>query len=100
MLLLKCRDIHNDIMESISEQLLPEDVEEKTKERLFNFVKDIHNQERTLIILDGLDELPKDSEHYVDKLLQRRIYHFVMFWLPLDKKGELMYGRTTVLTSF
>ena len=76
MLLLKCRDIHNDIMESISEQLLPEDVEEKTKERLFNFVKDIHNQERTLIILDGLDELPKDSERYVDKLLQRRILSF------------------------
>ncbi|CAH3021388.1 unnamed protein product [Porites evermanni] len=76
MLLLKCRDIHKDIMESISEQLLPEDVEEKTKERLFNFVKDIHNQERTLIILDGLDELPKDSERYVDKLLQRRILSF------------------------
>ena len=76
MLLLKCRDIHNNIMESISEQLLPEDVEEKTKEWLFNFVKDIHNQERTLIILDGLDELPKDSERYVDKLLQRRILSF------------------------
>ena len=76
MLLLKCRDIHKDIMESISEQLLPEDVEEKTKERLFDFVKDIHNQERTLIILDGLDELPKDSERYVDKLLQRRILSF------------------------
>ena len=26
MLLLKCRDIHKDIMETISEQLLPEDV--------------------------------------------------------------------------
>ena len=76
VLLLKCRDIHEDIMETISEQLLPEDMEEKTKERLFNFIKDIHNQEKTLIILDGLDELPKDSEHYVDKLLQRRILSF------------------------
>ena len=76
MLLLKCRDIHNDIMESISEQLLPEDMEEKTKERLFNFIKDIHHQEKTLIMLDGLDELPKDSERYVDKLLQRRILSF------------------------
>ena len=76
MLLLKCRDIHEDIMETISEQLLPEDMEEKTKERLFNFIKDIHHQEKTLIILDGLDELPKDSEHYVDKLLQRRILSF------------------------
>ena len=76
VLLLKCRDIHEDIMETISEQLLPEDMEEKTKERLFDFFKDFHNQEKTLIILDGLDELPKDSERYVDKLLQRRILPF------------------------
>ena len=76
VLLLKCRDIHEDIMETISEQLLPEDMEEKTKERLFDFIKDFHNQEKTLIILDGLDELPKDSERYVDKLLLRRILSF------------------------
>ena len=76
VLLLKCRDIHEDIMETISEQLLPEDMEEKTKERLFDFFKDFHNQEKTLIIFDGLDELPKDSERYVDKLLQRRILPF------------------------
>ena len=76
MLLLKCRDIHKDIMETISEQLLPEDTEEKTKERLFDFIKDIHNQEKTLIVLDGLDELPQGSEQFVDKLLQRRILSF------------------------
>ena len=76
MLLLKCRDIHKDIMETISEQLLPEDTEEKTKEGLFDFIKDIHNQEKTLIILDGLDELPQGSEQFVDKLLQRRILSF------------------------
>ena len=76
VLLLKCRDIHEDIMETISEQLLPEDIEEKTKERLFCFIKDIHNQEKTLIILDGLDEVPQESEHYVHKLLQRRILSF------------------------
>ena len=76
MLLLKCRDIHKDIMETISEQLLPEDIEEKTKEGLFDFIKDIHNQEKTLIVLDGLDELPQGSEQFVDKLLQRRILSF------------------------
>ena len=76
MLLLKCRDIHKDIMETISEQLLPEDTEEKTKEELFDFIKDIHNQEKTLIVLDGLDELPQGSEQFVDKLLQRRILSF------------------------
>ena len=76
MLLLKCRDIHKDIMESISEQLLPEDMKEETKERLFDFIQDIHKQEKTLIILDGLDELPQESEQFVDKLLQRRILSF------------------------
>ena len=76
MLLLKCRDIHKDIMETISEQLLPEDTAEKTKEGLFDFIKDIHNQEKTLIVLDGLDELPQGSEQFVDKLLQRRILSF------------------------
>ena len=76
MLLLKCRDIHKDIMETISEQLLPEDTEEKTKEGLFDFIKDIHKQEKTLIVLDGLDELPQGSEQFVDKLLQRRILSF------------------------
>ena len=76
MLLLKCRDIHEDIMETISEQLLPENTEDNTKDRLFDFIKDVHNQEKTLIILDGLNELPKDSERYVDQLLQRRILPF------------------------
>ena len=76
MLLLKCRDIHKDIMETISEQLLPEDTEEKTKEGLFDFIRDIHNQEKTLIVLDGLDELPQESEQFVEKLLQRRILSF------------------------
>ena len=76
MLLLKCRDIHKEIIETISEQLLPEDTEERTKERLFDFIKDIHNQEKTLIILDGLDELPQESEQFVEKLLQRRILSF------------------------
>ena len=76
MLLLKCRDIHEDIMKTISEQLLPENTEDNTKDRLFDFIKDVHNQEKTLIILDGLNELPKDSERYVDQLLQRRILPF------------------------
>ena len=74
--LLKCRDIDGDIMESISEQLLPRDVE-KSVEKLLHLMKDIHNQERlVLIILDGLDELPEQSRHHVDELLHRRILPF------------------------
>ena len=74
--LLKCRDIDGDIMESISEQLLPRDME-KSVEKLLHLMKDIRNQERLmLIILDGLDELPEKSRHHVDELLERRILPF------------------------
>ena len=76
--LLKCRDIDGDIMEAISEQLLPRDMDmEKSVEKLLHLMKDIHNQERLmLIILDGLDELPQQSRHHVDELLHRRILAF------------------------
>ena len=76
VLLLKCRDIHGDIMEAISEQLLPEDTDEKIMKEIMDYIKDIHNQEKILIILDGLDELPKTAETHVDKLLYRRILPF------------------------
>ena len=74
--LLKCRDIYGDIMEAISEQLLPRDME-KSVEKQLHLMKHIHNQERLmLIILDGLDELPEQSRHHVDELLHRRILSF------------------------
>lgn len=76
VLLLKCRDIHGDIMEAISEQLLPEDTDEKIMKEIMDYIKDIHNQEKILIILDGLDELPKTAETHFDKLLYRRILPF------------------------
>ena len=76
--LLKCRDIDGDIIKTISEQLLPRDMDmEKSVEKLLPLMKNIHNQERLmLIILDGLDELPKKSRHHVDELLHRRILAF------------------------
>ena len=67
--LLKCRDMNGDIFE----QLLPEDLKEKTKEVLVNFLEDLNNQKQILIILDGLDELPKKSEDRVNKVLGRKI---------------------------
>ena len=74
--LLKCRDIDGDIVEAIREQLLPRDMEKSVK-KLLQFMKDIRNQEKlTLIILDGLDELPEKSRHHVDELLHRRILTF------------------------
>ena len=76
VLWLKCRDLDGEIMEAVFEQLLPVDMKEKTKKRLRNFIKDINSQERILIILDGLDELPGKSRHDVDLLLNRRILPF------------------------
>ena len=76
VLLLKCRDIDGNIMDTIREQLLPRDMGEETVEKLLHFMKDIHNQEKILIILDGLDELPEKSQYHVDELLHRRILPF------------------------
>ena len=76
VLLLKCRDIDGNIMDTIREQLLPRDIDEETVEKFLHFMKDIHNQEKILIILDGLDELPEKSQCHVDELLHRRILPF------------------------
>ena len=75
LLLLKCRDIDKDIKKTIKEQLFPEGYGDVKKE-LMDYMKDIHNQENVLIILDGLDELPKKAGDHVDRLLQRRIFPF------------------------
>ena len=75
LLLLKCRDIDEDIKKTIKEQLFPEGYGDVKKE-LMDYMKDIHNQEKVLIILDGLDELPKRAGDHVDRLLQRRIFPF------------------------
>ncbi|XP_044166064.1 uncharacterized protein LOC114951355 [Acropora millepora] len=61
-----------DIVEDIFEQLLPEDLKEKTKEVLVNFLGEVNNQQQILIILDGLDELPEKLEDRVSKVLGRR----------------------------
>ena len=74
--LLKCRDMKGDIVEDIFEQLLPEDLKEKTKEALVNFLEDLDNQKQILIILDGLDELPEKSEDRVNKVLGRKKLSF------------------------
>ena len=76
VLLLRCRDIDGNIMDTIREQLLPRDINKETVEKLLHFMEDIHNQEKILIILDGLDELPEKSQHHVDELLHRRILPF------------------------
>ena len=71
VLLLKCRDIDGDLTDAITEQLFPKDMSKDAREELLRFLEDVENQERVLIILDGLDELAEKSKHYVDDLLHR-----------------------------
>ena len=71
VLLLKCRDIDGDLTEAITKQLFPKDLSKDAREELFRFLEDIENQERVLIILDGLDEVAEQSKHYLDDLLHR-----------------------------
>ena len=96
LFLLKCRDIDGDIMESISEQLLPRDME-KSMEKLLHLMKDIHNQERLiLIILDGLDELPEKSRYHVDELLNRRILPFCYVLATTRQKRGIEVRKSVV----
>ncbi|XP_067019671.1 uncharacterized protein [Acropora muricata] len=90
--LLKCRDITKDVVEEIFEQLLPEDLKEKTKEHLLNFVEDLNNQEQILIILDGLDELPEESEDHVNKVLGRKKLAFC-YVLATTREEKGIYTR-------
>ena len=85
--LLKCRDMKGDIVEDIFEQLLPEDLEEKTKEVLVNFLRDPNNGKQILIILDGWDELPELSEDRLKKVLGRRELSFC-YVLATSRQGK------------
>ena len=73
VLLLKCKDIEGHIMDTISQQLLPRNLEDKTKDNFLKFIGDVRNQERILIILDGWNELPEESKYHVDDVLARRV---------------------------
>ena len=98
--LLKCRDIDGDIMESISDQLLPRD-EEKSVEKLLHLMKDIRDQERLmLIILDGLDELPEKSRHHVDELLNRRILAFCYVLATTRQERGIEVRKSGVVFDF
>ena len=76
VLLLKCHDIHGYIVDAIDRQLLTECNVEAIRKELIDYIEDFHYQGKVLIILDGLDELPKMSESCVDKLLQKKIFPF------------------------
>ena len=80
VLLLKCRDMEGDVMQAIDDQLLAEDMKDDKRKELMDYVRDDKNQDKILLILDGLDELPRKAEEHVDKLLKRKIlpYCFIL----------------------
>ena len=73
MLLVKCRDMDGDVMQAINDQLLPEDMTKKKKKEVLDYINNEKKQDKILIILDGLDELPQVAEQAVDKLLRRKV---------------------------
>ena len=89
VLLLKCKEIEGHIMGAISEQLLPRSLEDKIKDNLLKFIGDVSNQERILVILDGLNELPEKSKHHVDNVLARRVLKCCYVMVTTRERPEL-----------
>ena len=71
VLLLKCREINCGLWEAIDDQLLPREVNKEEKERFFMFVRD--NQSKVLLVLDGLDELPRSQLSIYTDIIQGRV---------------------------
>ena len=71
VLLLKCRDINCGLWEAIDDQLLPREVNEEEIERFFTFIRD--HQSKVLLVLDGLDELPRDQLSIYTDIIQGKV---------------------------
>ena len=100
VLLLKCRDIDGDVTEAITEQLFPKDMSKDDREELFRFLKDIENQDRVLIILDGLDELAEKSKQYVDDLLHRKRWACCYVLATTRQEKGIEVGKQFVFNLF
>ena len=70
LLLLRCHDIKSSIWEAIDEQILPDDIDEESKENFFKFVRE--NQSKVLLVLDGLDEADQSKLGMYTNLAQSR----------------------------
>lgn len=65
-------------MEVILNQLLPEDCDEKIRNDLMDFLKDFHNQEKVLIILDGEASARNTSLTTLQLTFNNRFYYVDM----------------------
>ena len=66
VLLVKCRDMKGDILETIKEQLLPLD-RDSLKINLCNFIRE--QTSKIMLVVDGLDEIPEAAAKHVINLL-------------------------------
>ena len=88
VLLLRCRDMssNSNLRQDISEQILPSDIHEKDKEGFFKWIK--HHQSAVLVVLDGLDELPKERWSEAEQLIQGRSAIFSQCHLVVTARHE------------
>ena len=88
VLLLRCRDMssNSNLRQDISEQILPSDIDEKDKEGFFKWIK--HHQSAVLVVLDGLDELPKERWSEAEQLIQGRSAIFSHCHLVVTARHE------------
>ena len=68
VLLIKCRDMEASIQESAKTQLLPWD-----NDQLRNALDTSIHSGKIMLIIDGVDEIPKSAESHVVNLLNRKV---------------------------
>ena len=68
VLLIKCRDMKASIQESAKTQLLPWD-----NDQLRNVLDSFIHSDKIMLIIDGVDEIPKSAESHVVNLLKRKV---------------------------
>ncbi|XP_048582575.1 uncharacterized protein LOC116620204 isoform X4 [Nematostella vectensis] len=71
LLVLKCSEMKEGnqgggIFQAIQEQLLPEEITDKERLVIFQYIK--HNQGKVMVILDGLDEIPLQANSVKESL--------------------------------
>lgn len=79
LLVLRCQDIKSDIWEVISDQLLHDKMDEKSKSNFYEFI--LENQFKVLLVLDGLDEADQSKQELFVRLAQSKLLPncFVLF---------------------
>ena len=74
LLLLKCDEIRSNIWEAIDDQILPVEIEDGAKECFFRFIRE--NQQKVLLVLDGLDEMESGELKKISALFEGKELSF------------------------